>query len=228
MIIIGRMPARLARARPRPSPRRAAGRSCRSARRTRGPARRCSSDVVLASSASVGSERDRRRRACAAPRRPARRSPRRISARRSAVSGRGSSPTSSCEQRASSTSGAPLVKTSSALAAFRVACGRCSSACARRRTAPRRRARSARRARRRSSPALRAATSSAPSVGSPCTVQRPSLLLQRRRCSRGRRRRARARARSRSAPSIGAAVLALHVARRRVAGAAERRRARSR
>ena len=35
-----------------------------------------------------------------------------ISARRSAVSGLISSPTSSCEQRASSTSGAPLVKTS--------------------------------------------------------------------------------------------------------------------
>ena len=37
----------------------------------------------------------------------------RISARRASVSGRASSPTSSCEQRASSTSGAPLVNTSS-------------------------------------------------------------------------------------------------------------------
>ena len=138
----------------------------------------------------------RRRRACAAPRRRAPRWRRRISARRFGVSGRRSSPTSSCVQRASSTSGAPLVKTSSALLALGVACGPCSSACARRRTAPRRRARSARRARRPRSPALRAATISAPSVGSPCTVQRPSRSLQRRRCWRGRRRRARAPARS--------------------------------
>ena len=54
---------------------------------------------------------ERRPRESAEPRRPDLRSSCRISARRSAVRVRVSSPTSSCEQRASSTSGAPLVKT---------------------------------------------------------------------------------------------------------------------
>ena len=115
-----------------------------------------------------------RRRACAGRRRPGLRwrsgSPR--GARRSAVSA--PRPTSSCEQRASSTSGAPLVKASRRSSPFGVAYERCSSACARTRTEPRRRARSARPSASASSPALRAATISAPSVGSPWTVQRPS------------------------------------------------------
>ena len=51
-------------------------------------------------------------RACAAPRRPVPRSSAESPRGARAVSGLVSSPTSSCEQRASSTSGAPLVKTS--------------------------------------------------------------------------------------------------------------------
>ena len=78
-----------------------------------------------------------------------------------------------------------------------------SSACARRRTAPRRRARSARPGLAAPSPTLRAATSSAPSVGSPRTVQPPLLLAGARRCSPARaRRQRRARAPRRSVGSV--------------------------
>ena len=125
-------------------------------------------------------------------------------ARRSAVSGRASSPTSSCVQRAEQHVGRALGEDEHAVLALGVAMhGAHQLALGRERHLADAR-RTARRAPRRSRPALRAATSSAPSVGSPCTVQRPSRSLQRRRCSRGRRRRARARARRaarrRSAP----------------------------
>ena len=107
-----------------------------------------------------------------------------------------------------------------------VACGPCSSACARRRTAPpptrAKRASSASA----SSPALRAATISAPSVGSPCTVQRPSrscstALLARSAAASARTSFEPERAVDRPAP------VPPHLAFGRVAGAAEASRARS-
>ena len=106
-------------------------------------------------------------------------------------------------------------------------CASCSSACARTRTAPRRRARSGASSASSSSPALRAATISAPSVGSPCTVQRPSCscstaLLARSATVSARINSNRSGAINRPPPSR------LHFAFRSVAGAAERRRARSR
>ena len=108
-----------------------------------------------------------------------------------------------------------------ALLPLGVAYESCSSTCARRRTAPRRRAAKRASSASASSPALRAATISAPSVGSPCTVQRPS-----RSCSTALfARSATASARSssnRSAPSIGPPSVAAHVAFGRVARAARR------
>ena len=106
-------------------------------------------------------------------------------------------------------------------ARFRRRCGPCSSACARTRTAPRRRARSAGPDASACRPAFRAATISAPSVGSPCDRPASVALLQRRRCWPDRRRRARAPARSAGRPSTGAAALPTHVADRRVPRPAE-------
>ena len=103
--------------------------------------------------------------------------PARISARRSGVSGRVPSPTSFVRAARQQHVGRALGEARCRDPAARCRGARCSSACARTRTAPRRRAAAARRAPRRSRPALRAATSSAPSVGSPCTVQRPSRSL---------------------------------------------------
>ena len=116
----------------------------------------------------------RRRRACAAPRRRAARWRSRIC--RAALVGQRPRLVADQLVRAAREQDVrrALGEDEQALLLLGVACGPCSSACARTRTAPRRRARSARRARRASRPALRAATSSAPSVGSPCTVQRPS------------------------------------------------------
>ena len=90
------------------------------------------------------------------------------------VSGRRPSPTSflgaSCEQHV----GRALREHDAAIAVAPCRGEACSSACVRRRTALRRRVAAARPTTADSRPALRAATRSAPSVGSPCTVQRPS------------------------------------------------------
>ena len=105
-----------ARARPRLAPRRAADRSCR-----RGPAntRSCSMLVVerrRPSSALVGQRRGRRRPSVrsASPASSSFASQDLRAALRASAAAR-SSPTSSCVQRASSTSGAPFVKTQHAL-----------------------------------------------------------------------------------------------------------------
>ena len=118
--------------------------------------------------------RGRRRRACAAPRRPAPRWPPGSRARRSV----GQRPRLFADQlvRAARQQHVrrALGEDEQALLLLGVACGPCSSACARRRRALRRRAAKRASSASSSSPALRAATISAPSVGSPCTVQRPS------------------------------------------------------
>ncbi len=96
-----------------------------------------------------------------------------MAARRASLSGCSASPISSRVQRARSTSGAPLVSAS------RCSC-RSASVCSvlislrsdENGTSPTRAKRVS--SAPASSPALRAATISAPSVGSPCTVQRPS------------------------------------------------------
>ena len=95
-----------------------------------------------------------------------------MAARRSGVSGLGSSPTNSREHRASSTSGAPLVNT---ICLSPRSLSRCSVDISLR---SEENGTSATRGNRGSSvsarsPALRAATISAPSVGSPSTIQRP-------------------------------------------------------
>ena len=97
--------------------------------------------------------------------------PFKISARRSLFNGLVSSPTSSWEQRASSTSGAPLVKANKR-SAVRRQYESSSSTCARTRKLLRR----ARSVRRVLHPPTRfcAATAGAPSVGSPCAVHCPS------------------------------------------------------
>ena len=91
-----------------------------------------------------------------------------------------SSPTSSCVQRVSSTSGAPFVNTSTrpSVSASRVDRAHQLALGRERHFADALETRVQHRRRR--SPAFRAATMSAPSVGSPCTVQRPSCSLQRR------------------------------------------------
>ena len=113
---------------------------------------------------------------------------RRISSRRSSSSGR------SCRrrpapavQRASRTSGAPFESTVRRVVVLGVQVWRSHQLALGRERAPRRRARSGSRSASAARPTLRAATISAPSVGSPRIVQRPLLLLRARRCSRARR-----------------------------------------
>ena len=136
------------------------------------------------------------------------------------VSGRASSPTSSCEQRVSRTSGAPLVKASRRSWRSASLCTVLISLRSEENgTSPRRAKRASSASA--SSPALRAATISAPSVGSPCTVQRPSRSCRTALLARSAAESVRTNS-DRSAPiDRPAAVPAAASPFRRVAGAAE-------
>ena len=164
--------------------------------------------------------RDRPGRACAARRRPARRSrpgsPRGAlgrAARRRRRPVRG-------VQRASSTSGAPLVISTHAAGVLRVGVRSAHQLALRGERHSRRRARSARRGVRASRPAFSAATFSAPSVGSPSTDQRPSRSSTRR-CWQASRGAAPARLPRAAGPSSSGSSAGLQLAVRRVARAGQ-------
>ena len=128
---------------------------------------------------SGGKRTIRDARASVARGRPARRWSRKDLRRRARSAGAAPSPTSSCVHRVSSTSGAPLVKTSMrSLCSASVCTVLISLRSDENGTSPTRRKRASSASDR--SPALRAATISAPSVGSPWTVHCPSALLERR------------------------------------------------